>query len=44
MLPDRMHPNAAGARAMAANVWTYLRPLAEAVAASAGGATSRTSP
>ena len=44
MSADRMHPNAAGARVMAANVWTYLRPLAEAVAASAGALSSRASP
>ena len=48
MSSDRMHPNAAGARVMAANIWTYLRPLAETVAASAGAssapARSRASP
>lgn len=27
MQPDRAHPNAAGARAIADNVWPYLRPL-----------------
>jgi acyl-CoA thioesterase-1 len=36
MSRDRIHPNAAGARAIAANVFTYLRPLAEAVLAAAG--------
>lgn len=28
LLPDMVHPNAAGAQAIAANIWTYLRPLA----------------
>lgn len=27
MLPDRVHPNASGARAIAAIVWPYLQPL-----------------
>jgi len=27
MQPDRAHPNAAGARAIADNVWPYLKPL-----------------
>ena len=29
MQRDRLHPNAAGAREIAANIWPYLRPLAE---------------
>lgn len=29
MSRDQIHPNAAGARAIAANVWTHLRPLVE---------------
>jgi len=32
MQPDRIHPTAAGARAIADNIWPYLRPLAEAAA------------
>jgi acyl-CoA thioesterase-1 len=27
MQPDRTHPNAAGARAIAENIWPYLKPL-----------------
>jgi acyl-CoA thioesterase-1 len=27
MQPDRTHPNAAGARAIADNIWPYLKPL-----------------
>jgi acyl-CoA thioesterase-1 len=27
MQPDRIHPSAAGARAIADNIWPYLRPL-----------------
>ncbi len=27
MQPDRAHPNAAGARAIAENIWPYLKPL-----------------
>jgi len=27
MQPDRAHPNAAGARAIADNIWPYLEPL-----------------
>jgi acyl-CoA thioesterase-1 len=27
MQPDRAHPNAAGARAIADNIWPYLKPL-----------------
>jgi acyl-CoA thioesterase I len=30
MSSDGIHPNAAGARAIAATIWPYLRPLAEA--------------
>lgn len=30
MQRDRIHPTAAGARAIADNIWPYLRPLAEA--------------
>ncbi len=33
MSEDQVHPNAAGARVMAATIWTYLRPLAEAIVA-----------
>jgi acyl-CoA thioesterase-1 len=29
MQRDRLHPNAAGARAIASNIWPYLRPLLE---------------
>jgi acyl-CoA thioesterase-1 len=29
MQRDRMHPNAAGAREIAASIWPYLKPLAE---------------
>ena len=29
MQPDRAHPNAAGARAIADNVWPYLKPLVQ---------------
>jgi acyl-CoA thioesterase-1 len=29
MQRDRMHPNVAGAREIAANIWPYLKPLAE---------------
>jgi acyl-CoA thioesterase-1 len=31
--PDLVHPNAAGAQAIANNLWPYLQPLAAAVAA-----------
>jgi acyl-CoA thioesterase-1 len=31
--PDLVHPNAAGAHAIANNIWPYLQPLAAAVAA-----------
>ncbi|MBA3881481.1 MAG: arylesterase [Chthoniobacterales bacterium] len=38
-LPDRVHPNAAGQRALAQNVWRVLEPLVtKATAASAGRA------
>jgi acyl-CoA thioesterase I len=33
LLPDLVHPNAAGAQAIAHNIWPYLQPLAAAVAA-----------
>jgi acyl-CoA thioesterase I len=33
MQRDRMHPNAAGAREIAANIWPYLKPLAEQASA-----------
>jgi acyl-CoA thioesterase-1 len=28
---DRVHPNAAGARVIAANVWTYLHPMTQSI-------------
>jgi acyl-CoA thioesterase-1 len=34
LLPDLIHPNAAGARAMATNIWPYLQPMAAALVAS----------
>jgi acyl-CoA thioesterase I len=34
LLPDRVHPNAAGARTIAANIWPYLQPLAAAAVSS----------
>jgi acyl-CoA thioesterase-1 len=34
MQRDRMHPNAAGTREIAANIWSYLKPLAEQVTTS----------
>jgi acyl-CoA thioesterase-1 len=33
MQPDLVHPNAAGAQAIAANIWPYLQPMAAAAAA-----------
>jgi acyl-CoA thioesterase-1 len=33
LLPDLVHPNAAGAQAIASNIWPYLQPLATAVVA-----------
>ena len=33
MQRDRVHPNAAGARAIAENIWPYLKPLVENAAA-----------
>ena len=33
LLPDRVHPNAAGARRIADNVWPYLEPVLRALAA-----------
>jgi acyl-CoA thioesterase-1 len=35
MQPDSLHPNAAGAVAIAGNIWPYLEPLVEADAATA---------
>ena len=32
LLPDLVHPNAAGAQTIAGNIWPYLQPLAAAVA------------
>jgi acyl-CoA thioesterase I len=34
LLPDMVHPNAAGAQAIADNIWPYLQPLAAGAAAS----------
>lgn len=34
MSSDGIHPNAAGAKVMAANIWPYLHPLAQELAAS----------
>ncbi len=34
LLPDMLHPNAAGARTIAANIWPYLQPLAAAAVSS----------
>ena len=34
LLPDMVHPNAAGARAIAANIWPWLQPLAAAAVSS----------
>ena len=33
MQPDHVHPNAAGARAMANSIWPYLEPLLRSTAA-----------
>jgi acyl-CoA thioesterase-1 len=33
LLPDLVHPNAAGARAIAQNIWPYLEPLAATMVA-----------
>ncbi len=35
MAPDGVHPNAAGARIIAANVWSALQPLAQSLVAAA---------
>jgi acyl-CoA thioesterase-1 len=35
MSPDGIHPNAAGARLIAGNIWAELRPLAQSLVASA---------
>ena len=32
LLPDMIHPNIAGAKAIASNIWPYLQPLAAALA------------
>lgn len=32
MQPDHIHPNAAGARAIADNIWPYLQPMVEQLA------------
>ena len=32
LLPDRVHPNAAGAKVIADEVWTYLEPMARTLA------------
>jgi acyl-CoA thioesterase I len=33
LLPDMVHPNAAGAKTIAGNIWPYLQPIAAALAA-----------
>jgi acyl-CoA thioesterase-1 len=33
LLPDMIHPNPAGAKAIAANIWPYLQPLAASLVA-----------
>jgi acyl-CoA thioesterase-1 len=33
LLPDMIHPNVAGAKAIAVNIWPYLQPLAAALVA-----------
>lgn len=33
LLPDLLHPNVAGAKAIAANIWPYLQPLAASLVA-----------
>jgi acyl-CoA thioesterase-1 len=35
MSPDGIHPNAAGAKLIAANIWTALRPLAQSLTVAA---------
>jgi acyl-CoA thioesterase-1 len=35
MSNDGVHPNAAGAKVIASNIWSYLRPLAESLAVAA---------
>jgi acyl-CoA thioesterase-1 len=35
MSPDGIHPNAAGAKLIASNIWPMLRPLAQSLAAAA---------
>jgi acyl-CoA thioesterase I len=37
LLPDMIHPNIAGARAIATNIWPYLQPLAAALGAVSAG-------
>src|SRR5207249_10801755 len=36
-LPDRLHPNAAGQKVLAENVWRVLEPMAREVSQSKGG-------
>ena len=43
-LPDRIHPNAAGQRILAGNVWRILEPIAREVAALSSRAERGTSP
>jgi acyl-CoA thioesterase I len=39
LLPDMIHPNIAGAKAIASNIWPYLQPLAAAAIGPARAAT-----
>jgi acyl-CoA thioesterase I len=39
LLPDMIHPNVAGAKAIAGNIWPYLQPLAAAVTVGSAAST-----